>query len=837
MVISMKEKLTPMMQQYLSVKEKYKDALLFFRVGDFYELFFEDAIKASAILNITLTSRDKSDKDAIPLCGVPYHSIENYISKLIQEGYKAVLCDQVEDPRFAKGIVKREVVRVITPGTITDMEILDPRQNNYIAGLVLGEYECGVAFADVSCGHVRYFKTENIMKDVFERLNLKEIVILEEQRERFFKLIKNEPCPISIINEKIFDNFNDTSLEKKALKILQYYTKNVVLINAINFDDAKSFHLRDFMFIDENSKRDLEITEPLLKNASSFSLLSAMDNTITPMGGRLLRQYINFPLVDCETINERLYVVENIVNNSYLLDTIRNILKKISDLERLVTNLNSNNPNPRYLIALANSLKQIPLIQGVINKIGDIRNFFELKEFNEIINLIEKSIIENCPINAREGGVIKNGYSAELDELRSIVDGGAKFLVDYEKKEREKTGISSLKVRYNKVFGYFIEVTKANLSNVPSHYMRKQTLVNAERFITEELKSLEEKVLTAFEKARQLEFSLLINIVKEIQKYTEEIKKVAHNLAKLDVLSNFAFNAIKYNYTKPKIYKKGDIKIIDGRHPFVELSMQDFVPNDTEMSKSSNIMLITGPNMAGKSTYMRQVALIVIMSHMGSYVPAKTAELPIIDQIFTRIGTSDFLASGKSTFMVEMLETARILNEATESSLVVLDEVGRGTSTYDGMAIAWAVLEFLSKNTKRPYVFFSTHYHELTELALTFENIKNYNVTVREWQDDIIFLHKVKEGVANRSYGIHVAKLAGLPEEVIIRAKEILEKLEMGTLKEDKMNLRRGKVTQLSLFTALENKIMDEIKKVDMNRLTPLEAFDLLRKLKSMAED
>jgi DNA mismatch repair protein MutS len=830
------EKLTPMMQQYLSIKERYKDAFLFFRVGDFYELFYDDAIKASSILNIALTSRNKGDKDAVPLCGVPYHAIDYYLNKLIQEGYKAVLCDQVEDPKLAKGIVKRGVVKVITPGTVIDLDALDPKKNNFIVSLYFKDDDIDVAFADASCGDIKYFSTHDLKKDLFERLYVNELVVLDKDRDRVFEILSENNFPVSIVSEKEFVTFEKDYSYNKALSLLEFYMKQVALINSLDFEKAQPFFLKNYMFIDENSQRDLEIFEPILVSKKNFTLLSVMDNTVTSMGSRLLRNFLTFPLLDLVELNERLNIVETFVNNFFHLDGIRNVLKRFSDLERIVINLESYSPSPRYLLMLLNSLKEVPKLKNLINKIPDISEKFYLEEFHEVVQLIENSILEECNTNIREGGIIKDNYSKELDELRKIMEGGSKFIIDYEKKEREKTGIASLKVRFNKVFGYYIEVTKTNLSNVPDYYHRKQTLVNAERFITDELKEIEEKVLTASEKSRQLEYLLFMDIVKEVLKYKENIKKLSNEIARLDVLSNFAYNAIKYNYVKPKVKKGGSYRIIEGRHPFVEQSIINFVPNDTIMDKQSNIMLITGPNMAGKSTYMRQVALITIMAQTGSYVPAKSAELPLIEQIFTRIGTSDFLAAGKSTFMVEMLETARILKESTENSLVILDEVGRGTSTYDGMAIAWAVLEFLANFSKRPYVFFSTHYHELTELSLTFKNIKNYNVSVREWKNEIIFLHKLQEGVANRSYGIHVAKLAGLPDPVIKRAMEILENLEKGLLN-GKRIAKGSEDIQLTLFKPIEQVVCDELKELDINKLTPLDAFDVLRKLKSMIGD
>ncbi len=832
------ERLTPMMQQYLSIKERYRDAFLFFRVGDFYELFYDDAVKASSILNIALTSRNKGDKDSVPLCGVPYHAIDFYLNKLIQAGFKAVLCDQIEDPRTAKGVVKREVVKVITPGTVIDLEILEPKKNNFISAVYFEGDRIHVSFADASCGQIKYFFTDDLKRDFFERFRISELIICEKDRKNIFNENYELIFPVSVVEDDKFFSFCTYQPKNYALPLLEYYLKNIALINSLDFNKAEELILKKFMFIDENSQRDLEIFDPLLDIKKDFTLLSIMDNTVTPMGGRLIRNYLAFPLLDINEIYERQKTVEAFMNKSYLIEPMRKVLKKICDLERILANLESYNPYPRNLIGLSNSLKMIHEINKLIKDVPDISKDYLLPELNNIISMIENAIVDEPPTNIRDGGVIKDGYSKELDELRFIIKEGAKFIIDYEKKERERTGISSLKVRFNKVFGYYIEVTKANLSNIPDYYHRKQTLVNAERFITDELKTLEEKVLTASEKSKQLEILIFSELIKNILEYKEEIRKISQVIAKLDVFVNFASNAIRYNYVKPNFVDNGTFKILEGRHPFVERSIENFVPNDTIVDKESNIMLITGPNMAGKSTYMRQVALITIMAQTGSFVPAKSAQLPIIEQIFTRIGTSDFLAAGKSTFMVEMLETARILKESNERSLVILDEVGRGTSTYDGMAIAWAVLEHLALYNKRPYVLFSTHYHELTELSLTLKNIKNYNVTVREWEGDILFLHKLQEGVANKSYGIHVARLAGLPESVILRAKEILEQLESELVKGiNKKGVMKEEKIQLSLFSPLEKRVFDEVRNLDLNRITPLQAFDILRRLKEMIGD
>lgn len=832
----MNNKLTPMMRQYLEIKHRYPDAFLFFRVGDFYELFFEDAIKASSILNIALTSRDKSEKDAVPLCGVPYHAVEGYIKKMILEGYKVVLCDQVEDPRFAKGIVKREVVRVITPGTVTDLDFLNPKDNNYIAAIYDDKDSFGVAYADVSCGEISCFETKNLFKDLFERLNLKEVVVLKTSQEIFSKIVNRACIPFSFVEMKEDSLVGDTS-EERALSLLSHYLAEVVMLSTIQVKSVNKIKPNNYLFIDENSKRDLEVFEPVLKGTKESSLFDVLDTTVTSMGGRKLKHFLSFPLLDKNQINERYSVVEFFFNNGHILKSLRELLKEFSDLERLTGNIFGNSPSPKYLVLLKNSLKKVSEVKRLLTSM-QMPVKFELKELIDVINAIDTTIVDEPPLSLRDGNLFKKGYSKELDELKNIIEGGTEFIFNYQKEERERTKINSLKVGYNKIFGYYIEVTKANLHLVPSNYIRKQTLVNAERFITEELKRYEDKVLSASEKYRELEQQLFKEFINSIRIYGEDIKKVADEIALLDVFSAFAFNAIRFDYIKPEITDDASLQIEEGRHPFVERNVKNFVPNDTCLRSPSNkIMLLTGPNMSGKSTYMRQVALIVLMAQIGSFVPAKKMCFAIVDQILTRIGTSDFLASGKSTFMVEMIETARILRESTEKSLVILDEVGRGTSTYDGMSIAWASLKYLADKHNSPFVMFSTHYHEIAELANKKENIKNFTITVKEWNNEIIFLHKLKKGVANKSYGIHVAKLAGLPEEVITNAEEILKSLEEGELFGERPKVFNKEIKQLPLFSSIDSKIVNEIRKLNLENITPLQAFDILKNLKELAEN
>lgn len=833
MVELISEKITPMMRQYLEVKSRYKDAFVFFRVGDFYELFYDDAIKASSILNIALTSRDKSEKDSIPLCGVPYHTADNYINKLLKEGYKVVICDQVEDPRLAKGVVKREVTRVFTPGTVVDFERLDPKESNYIFSFYfLSEKEVSVAMADISCGKVFYFLTNQLESDVIEKLKPKEIVLLESQRDFLYKY-ETDKSLISFIKLSEKD-YAFEEVEKISLEILRKYIQDVILIKDFSFHNPQKISIKDYLYLDENAIRDLEIFEPFIKDEKDSSLLSILDNTKTSMGGRKLREFLLFPLTEKEKIFARLTMVEEFLINSHLIEPTRKILGNIIDLERIIGSILNLSLSPRYLITLKNSLKEIRQLKELLSENAVLKEAFQLEEMRALIDLIENSIMEEPAFTLREGNVIKDGYSKELDELRKVILGNTNFLFEYEKKERERTGISSLKVGYNKIFGYYIEVTKANIKSVPSDYVRKQTLVNAERFITDELKSYEEKFLSASVRIKEIEEELYKKVLEKVREFIPDIKKLAQEVAEIDVYSTFALNAIRYNYCKPSFTDDGSFVVEEGRHPFVERRVKNFVPNDLKLYKDDyNIIVITGPNMAGKSTYMRQIALIVIMAQVGSFVPAKRAVIPIFDRIFTRIGTSDFLASGKSTFMVEMIETANILRGMTDRSLIILDEVGRGTSTFDGMAIAEALLEYIADRKEKPFVLFSTHYHELTELAKKKTNIRNFTIPAKEWKDDIIFLHRVVEGIASKSYGIYVAKLAGLPDKLIERAKEILATLEKADIK----GYRDGIISfkkQVSLFEDIERKIINEIEKVNIEEITPLQAFDVLRKLKNM---
>ncbi|MGB9628121.1 MAG: DNA mismatch repair protein MutS [Thermodesulfobacteriota bacterium] len=860
--------ITPMIKQYLQIKSQYPDSILFFRMGDFYEMFFEDARIASKELNIALTSRDKSQKESVPLCGVPYFSAETYISKLLQKGYKVALCDQVEDPRFAKGIVKREVVRVFTPGLSTDAIHLGKGENHYLMGFCAEGEVFGLAFLDISTGELKTCQISGFEPFLNEALRNEPKEILS------LKSFQNHPCLdrfkksfgdglINFLEDSQFESFSsltrvggEENLQKVPLAalatemVLRYAEENqkrpLSYIRPIHF-----YRVQDFMVIDEVTKRNLELTQSLFEQGSKGSLFWVLDQTMTPMGSRTLREWLNYPLLDMWEIERRLDGVSELKEKKVERKQIRELLKEIQDIERLTSRLFLGHGNARDLVGLKNSIKNLPHLKTNFQSFSAPilkESVSEIEDFNELFKLLESSIVDDPPITLKEGGIIKPNYNQELDELREIGKKGKSWIVELEAEERRKTGISSLKVRYNQVFGYFIEVTKSNLHLVPPHYIRKQTLVNAERFITPELKEFETKVLGAEEAICQLEYRLFEKIRQRVSDEVTKLQKSASAIGVLDVLCSLAEISDRYRYERPQVDDGDEIMIREGRHPVLERMdlPERFVPNDVQMdTKDHQILIITGPNMAGKSTFIRQVALIVLMAQMGCFVPAEEARIGVVDRIFTRIGAMDNLMRGQSTFMVEMMETARILNQATSRSLVVLDEIGRGTSTFDGLSIAWAVAEYLHDHpVLRPKTLFATHYHELTELALTKERVKNYNVAVKEWANEIIFLRKIVEGGSSRSYGIQVARLAGLPQKVIDRAKEILSNLEKGEL--DAMGMPKIAMTkrldlgkryplQPSLFSQ-PDPIRLELEKIDPNRLTPIEALNILSELKRKAE-
>ncbi len=858
-----------MIKQYLQIKSQYPDAILFFRMGDFYEMFFEDAYIASKELDITLTSRDKGQKDSVPLCGVPYFTAETYISRLLQKGYKVALCDQVEDPRFAKGIVKREVVRVYTPGLVTDSTQIGRGENNYLMGFYAEGEIFGLAFLDISTGELKACEVSGFDTFIGEAVKNepKEILSLKVFQghscfERFKKYFENglitylenldldsPPKPI----EAQWDSLNrNTPFAAKALKMVLSYAEENQKRPISHIRPPSLYRVQDFMVIDETTKRNLELTQSLFEQGRKGSLLWVLDDTITTMGGRTLRQWLNYPLMDLREIERRLDGISELKEKKIERKQLRDSLKGIQDIERLASRVFLGHANARDLVALKNSLSNLPSIKTCLQSFCSqiLKELYsDIGNFDEIVKLLESSIVDNPPLTVKEGGIIKENFDKELDRLREINREGKGWVLRFESEERKRTGIPSLKVRYNQVFGYYIEITKSNLHLVPENYIRKQTLVNAERFITPELKEFETKILGAEEAICQLEYRLFEEIRKRVSKETPRIQKTATSIGVIDVLATLADISDRYNYSRPSMDENDEILIRDGRHPVLERMelSERFVPNDTYLNtRDQQIMIITGPNMAGKSTYLRQVALIVIMAQMGCFVPASFAKIGIVDRIFTRIGALDNIMRGQSTFMVEMMETARILNQATSKSLVILDEIGRGTSTFDGLSIAWAVTEYLHDHpTIRPKTLFATHYHELTELALTKERVKNYNVAVKEWAGEIIFLRKILEGGTNRSYGIQVARLAGLPESVIERAREILSNLESGELdrgglpkiaKQKNSHLNLKTPLQLSLFSE-HDPLRAELRRIEIEKLTPLEAIYILDKLKKKVEN
>ena len=857
-----------MIKQYLQIKSQYPDAILFFRMGDFYEMFFEDAHVASRELDIALTSRNKGQKDSVPLCGVPYFAAETYISKLLQKGYKVALCDQVEDPRFAKGIVKREVVRVFTPGLATDSIQLGTGENSYLMGFCPEGEVFGIAFLDISTGELKACQIPGFEPFISEALRNepKEILALKRFQEHpcFEEFKKNfENGLITYLDDLKLDaipSFNERErnailqrapLAAQAVAMVLHYAEENQKKPISHIRPLFYYQVQDFMVIDEVTKRNLELTQSLFEQGKRGSLFWVLDETITLMGSRTLKQWLNYPLMDIKEIEQRLEGVSELKEKKIERKQLRESLRGIQDIERLASRIFLGHANARDLVGLKNSLQTLPILKSNLQPFSafTIREFASaIENFDDLSQLLESSIVDHPPLTIREGGIIKPNYDKELDGLREIGREGKGWILQLEAEEKKKTGISSLKVRYNQVFGYYIEVTKSNLHLVPDHYIRKQTLVNAERFITPELKEFETRVLGAEEAICQLEYRLFEEIRKKVSDETARLQKTASAIAVIDILGSMAEIADRYHYIRPVVDEGDEILIRDGRHPVLERMglSERFVPNDTQMNTQGHqLLIITGPNMAGKSTYLRQVALIILMAQMGCFVPASEATIGMVDRIFTRIGALDNIMRGQSTFMVEMMETARILNQATSRSLVVLDEIGRGTSTFDGLSIAWAVAEYLHDHASlRPKTLFATHYHELTELALTKERVKNYNVAVKEWAGEIIFLRKIVEGGTNRSYGIQVARLAGLPQKVIDRAKEILSNLEKGEL--DAMGMPKIATTKMqtsktqpplqpSLFS-IPDPIRAELKKVKPDQLTPLEALNILDELKKKAE-
>lgn len=852
---------TPMIEQYLNIKEKHKDAILFFRLGDFYEMFFEDARIAAKELEIVLTSRDGGGEEKIPMCGVPYHSAPNYIAKLIDKGYKVAICEQTEDPSQAKGIVRREVVRIITPGTILEDIMLEENHNNFLAAVVENLGIIGLAYIDISTGEfwVTEIKGEAgyiKLASELERIRPAECLLPEnsklglkdEDEARLGKItftFLNIDDTAFIEGEQVLlKHFIHSSLDDLGLKGFTAGVNAVAAIISFLHQTQKTilrhirtlqvYELNQYVEIDLSTRRNLELTASIKDSKREGSLLYILDKCRTAMGKRCLKTWIEQPLRDVALIKTRLDAVEEFKDNLFMREKLKEALSDIYDLERIAGKIGSNLANPRDMLALKKSavkLKDLKeLLQG--SKSFLLKKMKDLDTLNDIYTLLENSIDENAPLALKEGNIIKNGYKSEIDELRYISRQGSDWLLAFESRERERTGIKNLKVGFNKVFGYYIEITKSNLNLVPENYHRKQTLANCERFISEELKSYEDKILGAKEKLCQLEYEEFVNIREEVALHLHRIQETARMIAVLDVLYSLAETAYQNNYVKPEVNESSILHIKGGRHPVVEKFLADarFVPNDLYMDDNKHrFAIITGPNMGGKSTFMRQTALIVLMAQIGSFVPAEEAHIGLVDKIFTRVGAADDLAAGQSTFMVEMVEVANIVKNATSNSLVILDEIGRGTSTYDGLSIARAVSEFIVEEIKCKTLF-ATHYHEITSMADDYEAVFNLAVSVKESGENVVFLKKVLPGKADKSYGLHVAKLAGLPEKINKRAEEILTSLENRKQEE---NYILSSPMQLDLFPS-ENPVIDEIKKLDPDELTPKEALLLLYRLKKM---
>ncbi|MFO7839244.1 MAG: DNA mismatch repair protein MutS [Desulfosalsimonadaceae bacterium] len=861
---------TPMIRQYLEIKEQYGSYILFYRMGDFYEMFFDDAEIASRELEITLTARNKHEEESVPMCGVPVKAAEGYIGRLIDKGYKVAVCDQTEDPAQAKGLVKRDVVRVVTPGMVINSDLLEEKANNFVIALCMGEKGGGIASLDVSTGTFRLAESEN-RKAVFEealRVGPSEIVLPEgAHRDPAYEgiadafaataqtFLEDESFDYTSARSRLIEQFRTHSLEGfgceysrlgvAAAGALLYYLRETQKQDISHLYRLETYHLDNCLLIDAVSRRNLELEKNLRTGAREGTLLGVVDATVTAMGGRLLRHWLRYPLQDPEAIAERLDAVEEAKSSLTVRKSLRTYLQSVADMERLGSKIAMGQANARDLLALKRSVKMLPAIAEELAGFAAPLFCWDKSLYAplmEAADLIDAAIDPEPPPTLHEGGIIRRGYSGELDELIAIATEGKSYLAELEAGERERTGIQSLKVSYNKVFGYYIEVSKTRAESVPADYIRKQTLVNAERYITEDLKSFEAKVLGAQEKRAALEYEIFCDVRAKVVARQAEIAACARFIARLDCLLNLAEKADQNQYVRPLLSCQGATAISQGRHPVVEklIAAERFVPNSVFLDQNQNqVMIITGPNMAGKSTVLRQVALIVLMAHMGSFVPAESAEIAVTDRIFTRVGALDNLSHGQSTFLVEMQETANIINNATPNSLVIMDEIGRGTSTYDGLSIAWAVAEYLHDlRGVGVKTLFATHYHELTELARTKQRVKNFNITVREANDEIVFLHRLAAGAANRSYGIQVARLAGIPEGVVRRSKKILANIEnTGYPHEDAQPEKaededpgQGAV-QLGLFRTPEQAVIDKLREIDISSITPMEAINYLHAL------
>ncbi|MDT8862858.1 DNA mismatch repair protein MutS [Alkalihalobacillus sp. MEB130] len=862
--------ITPMMKQYLEIKAQHQDAFLFFRLGDFYELFFEDAKLAAQELEITLTGRGQGE-DRIPMCGVPHHSADQYMSRLIEKGYKVALCEQVEDPKEAKGVVKREVVKMLTPGTMMNGNVIKEKENNYLVALTsFKDQSFGLARTDLTTGECAATLISKDLEDVIHDIassNAKELVVASNLDETILKKIQ-EKCSVTISFEdqvELDPRYEDLCVDLQSEKLRESFARLLQYLirtqkRSLNHLQKVTYYHSDlFMKMDTHTKRNLELTESLREKKKAGSLLSIVDKTVTAMGGRLVKNWLERPLIDQSAIDGRLEIVSAFLESYFEREELRDELRHVYDLERLAGRIAYGSVNARELVQLKRSLEKVPVLKQLVGKmVPTSKNhwFTEEERVFELIDLLDRSLVEEPPISVTEGGMIRSGFHEELDTYRDASKNGKQWIAELEQKERQETGIRSLKIGFNKVFGYYIEVTKANMHLLPEgRYERKQTLTNAERYITPELKEKEALILEAEEKMEQLEYDLFVLVRDEAKQYLEYIQTLAHSISEIDVLAGFATVSEQRHYIRPVFSKKREISIIDGRHPVVETVIEkgQYVANDVHMKKGREMLLITGPNMAGKSTYMRQLALLAVMAQIGCYVPATSCEIPIFDQVFTRIGAADDLASGQSTFMVEMLETRYALTKATQNSLILLDEIGRGTSTYDGMALAQAIIEYIH-DTVRAKTLFSTHYHELTQLDQELEDLQNVHVSAVEENGTVVFLHKVIDGQADRSYGIYVAELAELPSQVTERAEALLKQYEGSAVstKAPSTNQPEPKVTlidqQLTLFeedttkenkvkanlSGQEDKVIKKLVKKDVLHMTPIEAIQFVNELQRL---
>lgn len=865
---------TPLMKQYYKIKRDNPDSILLFRMGDFYETFEEDAKTAARVLGITLTKRSNGAAGEVPLAGFPHHAIESYLPKLVRAGYRVAICEQIEDPKKAKGIVKRDVIEVVTPGVAFSDKLLDNKKNNYLLAVCIKDTVAGISFCDISTGEFYTYEVNAAsIKQQFERIAPAEILVQKKQKE-FIQQTAADIDPVIKVTKRddwIFNfdyaeelllmHFGTETLKGYGIEHLEAgviaagavlnYLQETQKANLTHLSQIAVYNPSDYMTLDFATRRNLEITFSMADGGRVGSLIDILDKTETPMGARLLKKWITAPLIKSEPIIARQRSVEELVQKKDLRSRLKEELSGIGDLERLISRICTGRANPREIVALKAALKKLPIIKKLLANIeyATLKQINEnLKPINELTEKIEAAVVDTPPLNIADGSVIRHGFSAELDDLRDIAVNGKSWLAGYQKSERERTGINSLKVNFNKVFGYYIDISNTHKDKVPQEYIRKQTLVNSERYITPELKEYEEKLLSAEEKIYDLETVLFTEIRNFASSFTDAIQNNARLTAMLDCFVSFAECAVEYNYVKPEILESGLLRIIEGRHPVVERILppgEKFTPNTCVLDNDdTQIVILTGPNMSGKSVYLRQQGLIVLLAQIGSFVPAKEAEIGIVDRIFTRVGASDNISAGESTFLVEMQEAANILNNATPKSLLLLDEIGRGTSTYDGISIAWAITEYLHENPNvAAKTLFATHYHELNELAKIFPRIKNYKVSVREYDDKVIFLHKVSKGHADHSYGIQVAQMAGLPKYVTDRGKEILKNLEEKEVtpldERQKKAAKRQQVDdlQFSLFEFSDDRIRKEVSELEINNLTPIEALNKLHELKKKASE